>query len=175
MSDPARIHAAHLARMANVAPPFTAMQDVYSLLAQLVAGTLHHPTHRAHKQRIFDTLRSTLASTRTYVVSDQQDLHAMWASVRNDPPTFDFLMDLNNQLLLALAASPLPFETLVGHLSAAFGAHKPTNNGRSAYGAVDQDLLSRLPDPKAAKDVMLANPWFVTLVLLSYRADLLEG
>lgn len=149
------------------------MHDVYALYAQLFTGSLNHPTHKVHKDNILSTLRSVLTSVRTYMVTEPKDLHAVWGMLRNEPPAFDFLMDLNTQLLAALHCSPMPFERLVECLAAAMGVHKPAN-GRSNHTALDQDMMNRLPDQKAAKDVLSANSWFVTLMLLGFRADLVE-
>ena len=152
---------------------FSPMQGVYALLAQVVAGSFNQPTHKARKDQIVNTLRSTIAGHRSYLISEPQDLSDVWASIRRDPAAIDFLMDVTTQMLCALAGSPVPFPTLVDNLSAAFGCHKP-NTGRNGQMVIDNDLMSRLPDPKASKDVLSANAWFVMLLLLSHRADLLE-
>ena len=167
-SDPTRIHAAHLAGQRQQAP-FTPMHGVYEVLTAIVQGCFLQPLYHGQKAGIQTQLRSAIGQTRGYVVQDAADLHPIWVAIRTHVPTTDFLIDVTTQLHMSLAGSALPYEALTNNMAAAMGSHRMSDQ----HAMVDPDLLRRMPDTKAAREILLANPWFVTLLLLSHRPQLL--
>lgn len=151
--------------------PFSPMLGVYEQLTAIIRSTFEQPNHKAERNVIQDTLR-TAANLRSFVVQGEADLASTWQIIRTHTATLDFLMDVTTQLHLVTAHSLLPFDQIVAGLAASLGAHRPEARVAKKT-VVDSDLLQRMPDKKAAEELLLSNPWYVTLLLISHRPTLI--
>lgn len=121
-----------------------------------------------HRQRLLRFFADKNQLTRLYLIGTTEQLTREWEQIRMDEALVHFMMGATNELRSRLSTTAIPFTRLAEILAEALGQYTLVDAEDAVEKAVamDGDLYNRLPDTPASKILLLANPWFVSLLLI---------
>lgn len=146
---------------------------VYDLLRTALVQRLAAMPAPASKE-VLEGLQGAVNAVRAYTITTPEDLGEVWHLIRKNPLLTDFVFELAIQLEFMLTDSAVGFEGVIKALAKALGAQRGARPGSGTHkSAIDADLLQRLGDPATLESLLRDNRWYVLVLLLQHRPDLL--
>lgn len=118
----------------------------------------HHPSVDVEVGQL--NLLRVAETMRTYVIFSKEDIEALWSDIRSNVNTTDCLLELNSRLRLAVRLAGMDEAVLFSAIAQSYGL----TAGR--HTAIDETLLSQMSDDELIFQLLMDNPWLLTLLFL---------
>ncbi len=121
-----------------------------------------------HRQKLLRFFAEKNQLTRLYLIGTAEQLSKEWEQIREDEALVHFMLGATSELRTRLSTTTIPFVKVAEILSEALGQYVLVDAEDKTEKSIvmDGDLYNRLPETAASKILLLANPWFVTLLLI---------
>ena len=156
--------------MNDITKTTSSVNEAITIVADMVDRRLRNMIV-TERQVLVAFILKTVLLERFYLIRTLDHLHVLWKKIRTDERHTDFVMECTNELRLKIQTSSSTFSELTINLAIANGQHRDTDESdgnREVMSALDDDLLSHLPDHTALTRLYEANPWFVFIQLLRF-------
>lgn len=145
------------------------MEHVMDVFYRTHTGMLNNQAYRELSGKITSKLSEIGRRIRFYSISDKSDFSSLWDNFRSDTDVTQYVLDSTAQFHLMLSLSEIDFNRLVELIAQALGANRGCSvDNNITKSVIDFDVIQRLPVARELLDLLINNPWYVTLYLWAH-------
>lgn len=104
---------------------------------------------------------SKIINQRYTALFDQEIVNKIWSDIRTTQQLYDFVLDSTSELMLRTPGGHASFKSLTEAVAHSYSCHA------LAGSAVDEALLTRMPNKAIIQPLLNNNPWLIFCILLS--------
>jgi hypothetical protein len=147
--------------------PVIDMDNILKMLLGIVLRRIRTPDSKSNAPKmdvkLAEFLMEWIHNKRLYLVSDVQELGALWDSIRENENQVDFVVTTTREFIARLGIDQA-WDDVVSIVVKSITTFQGDEEAK--YTAMDADTLKLFPTHELAEALYRANPWFVVLQLI---------
>jgi len=144
------------------------VSEQLAMVERIIARRLTDPDPK-RKESALSVIRYMTYSVRMSMLPHGNGIGNLWKWIRKFEDNTEFVLDFFTEYRFRGPKSDDQFKRLVSQLATSL-----TDINSGEKGAVDATITDRMDSQSAVKDKLLANPWIVPLILITYSDMLME-